>query len=153
TPGRILAATVDPKLNDPPEPALFTSSDRGSSWSVESSRLPSPFTSLVIDPSRPAIVYAVSNGFGLHGFFRSIDGGQRYVFPNLIESTQVLADPLRPDRLYLTAPGTGVQTSADGGRTWSNMNSGLTDSSVTALALDGSGGYLYAATNSGVFAF
>lgn len=64
----------------------------------------------------------------------------------------LVAHPLEPEILYLGAFGSGVYTSADGGRRWTATSRGLDDLTVLALAIDPvSPRVMYAATDSGVF--
>jgi photosystem II stability/assembly factor-like uncharacterized protein len=128
-------------------PALQVSSDGGSTWTSAARSLPNVFTTLVVDPFHSATII----GGGPSGIFRSTDGGQTFSTQSTAAVVQIVADPVHSGRFYAAIPPNGVLTSSDGGATWAAMNTGLTDLGVNALALDPSAGYLYAATNSGVF--
>jgi hypothetical protein len=53
--------------------------------------------------------------------------------------------------LFATVAGHGVQTSTDGGVTWSDASAGLPTQDVQALVADSFGGGLYASTGNGVY--
>jgi photosystem II stability/assembly factor-like uncharacterized protein len=66
--------------------------------------------------------------------------------------TALVVDPATPTTLYAASNGTGVFKSSDGGRSWIEVNSGLTNSDVLALVIDPhSPATLYAGTLDGVF--
>ena len=58
-------------------------------------------------------------------------------------------DPSAPDRVYVVVGTSGVKSSDDGGRTWTDL--GLADQKVNGVALGVNGRNLYAATDRGVF--
>ena len=149
TPGRLYAATVGPSGVLPPVPSFFTSSDGGSTWTRSAAIPPGTFATLVVDPFQPSTIY----GGGPSGIFRSEDGGKTFVLRNAAAAVQIVADPAQAGRLYAATPGSGVLATADAGTSWTPSNAGLTNLQTTAIALDASGGYLYAATNTGLFAF
>jgi len=63
----------------------------------------------------------------------------------------IAASPADPDALFTAGNGGGVFRSADGGRSWTALDAGLTNTDVAGLAPDSSGRRLYAATGDGVF--
>jgi hypothetical protein len=126
---------------------LYASSDGGATWTQSASNMPGAFVTMVVDPFHTSTVV----GGGLTGIFRSTDSGQTFSTQSAAAVVQIVADPASSGRFYAAIPPNGVLTSSDDGATWTSMNTGLTDLAVSALALDASGGYLYAATNSGVF--
>jgi photosystem II stability/assembly factor-like uncharacterized protein len=151
TRGRLYAAAVifETEPWSPATPVLFESSDGGSTWTRARTNLPGVFATLVVDPFQPSTIF----GGGTTGIARSDDGGQTFVSENAIPAAQIVADPVHPGRLYAATSANGVLASSDGGTIWTSLNPGLTNLAVNALALDASGGYLYAATNSGVFVY
>jgi photosystem II stability/assembly factor-like uncharacterized protein len=149
TPGRLYAAAAGPSGVLPPVPVLFTSSDGGSTWTRSAAILPAIFAILVVDPFQSSGIY----GGGATGIFRSNDGGQTFVSESAVPATQIVADPVHAGRLYAATPTSGVLASADAGATWTPLNTGLTNLTVSALALDAAAGYLYAATWTGVFVY
>ncbi len=151
TPGRMYAAAVlfESVPLGPATAVLFASGDAGTTWTRSAANLPDAFSTLVVDPFQPSTII----GGAASGIFRSRDEGQNFVSVSAISATRIVADPLHPGRLYAATPANGVLASADGGATWSPLNAGLTNLAVSAIALDASGGYLYAATYSGVFVY
>ncbi len=147
---------------------VFKSTNGGQNWTAASSGLPAValfgipgilpvVTSLAIDPSNPATVYAgVTAGELTDGVFKSTDGGQSWTAVNFdLTPTSVFAlvlDPASPATIYAGTFGKGVFKSSTGGQSWAAINSGLAAAVVPALALDvSSPGTLYAGTGNGVF--
>jgi photosystem II stability/assembly factor-like uncharacterized protein len=102
------------------EPALFTSTDSGATWTKLAAR------GLVSPPvGRQALAVAAKSGgrivlAGLQdGLYRSEDGGQNWTRANRdprITPVGVIADPTNPDLVYVTQ--TALYRSTDGGRTF-----------------------------------
>jgi photosystem II stability/assembly factor-like uncharacterized protein len=149
TPGRLYAAAIGPSGLLPGVPAFFTSSDRGTTWTRSAAIPAATFTTLVVDLFQPSRILAGSPS----GIFGSDDAGQTFALKSALPATQFVADPVHAGSFFAATPANGVLASSDGGVTWSTRNAGLTDLAVNALALDATGGYLYGATNSGVFAY
>jgi photosystem II stability/assembly factor-like uncharacterized protein len=86
--------------------------------------------------------------------FRTGDTG-----PLTMRVSSLLVSPRDPNVLYagttsfwsnrLLVGGRGVLRSADGGRTWQNVSSGLQNTAVLSLAVSPDGGWLYAGTEQG----
>ncbi|GAA4489152.1 hypothetical protein GCM10023191_019490 [Actinoallomurus oryzae] len=86
--------------------------------------------------------------------FRTGDAG-----PLTMRVSSLLVSPRDPNVLYagttsfrpngLLVGGRGVLRSADGGRTWQNVSSGLQNTAVLSLAISPDGGWLYAGTDQG----
>ena len=107
---------------------------------------PSVFA-LAIDPSAPATLYASTYAGGV---FKSTNGGESWSAINTGFDTRyriivsaLAIDPSAPATLYAGTshdvefgPGDGVFKSTNGGKSWSEINAGLTDPSVLALAID-----------------
>ena len=149
TPGRLYAAAVSALGLSPPEPAFYASSDRGTTWTRSTASPPDTFTTLIVDLFQPSRIF----GGGPSGIYRSDDAGQTFALKSALPATQFVSDPVHAGSFFAATPATGVLASSDGGGTWITRNAGLTSLAVNALALDASGGYLYAATNSAVFAY
>jgi subtilisin family serine protease len=93
----------------------------------------------------------------------STDGGRTFrtgnAGPLVMRVSSLLVSPRDPDVLYagttsywqngLLLGGRGVLRSADGGRTWQNVSSGLQNTAVLSLAVSPDGGWLYAGTEQG----
>ena len=123
---------------------------------------------LAIDPVTPTTLYA---GDALGNVIKSTDGGKNWSEVSTDVSGNVWAlaiDPVTPttlyagatrDTVYAKAPSGGVFKSTDGGKHWSPVNTGLTDTDVEALAIDPvtptilyagtSGGGVFKSTNGG----
>lgn len=117
-----------------------------------------PFHSLAVDPSNPAVAYV---GTEANGIFKTTDGGQNWTrLRNGLKCTiahtfysqmfDIAVDPTTPQTLYAAAingPGPvspvtnpsasgGVYKSTDGGVTWVQKNSGLASTYVTYVLVD-----------------
>ena len=67
--------------------------------------------------------------------------------------TALAVDPVHPATLYAATSGSGIFRSTDAGRTWRPFNAGLDVLDIASLAIDATGGRLYAGTvNGGVVA-
>ena len=130
-------------------PIVLRSDDDGGGWVDVSHGLPqtgqsqTALEAIVIDPTDNNVVYAATDS----GFFKTIDSGASWSatgagFPVNPVSTLVV-DPSHPNIVYAafgvsqaTGQGAGVFASVDGGATWNARNTGLTDLTLTALAID-----------------
>jgi photosystem II stability/assembly factor-like uncharacterized protein len=124
-------------LIDPADPArayflsdgaLFRSVDGGAHWAL--ARQPGNTiyfygAALALAPSAPATLYVVLPADGR--IFRSDDGALTWrpvgEAPRSQAPWSLLVDPRSPDRLY--AAGIGVSLSADGGKSWRQIATGL----------------------------
>ncbi|MCX5973489.1 MAG: hypothetical protein NTU59_02190, partial [Coprothermobacterota bacterium] len=144
---------------------VFKSSDVGVSWATSSSGLTdSTVQCLALDPSNSQTLYAGT----LEGVFRMTpkqsptatsasptptptnDDVTVGVWEQLA-SGDVLSlaiDPSNPQTLYAGTAGAGVSKSSDGGVSWADSSSGLTNSTVYSLVIDPSG-TLYAGIDGG----
>lgn len=118
TPGQPPPAPGEPPFK--PEPALFTSTDAGATWTKLAAKgLASPPVGRqalgVVAKSGGRIVLA-----GLQdGLYRSEDGGENWTRANRdprITPVGVITDPSNPDLVYVTQ--TALYRSTDGGRTF-----------------------------------
>jgi hypothetical protein len=150
TPSRLFAATAAASSGVPALPALFVTSDGGTTWTALPASLPGAVATLAVDPSRGSTVYA-RIASDTTGVFRSDDGGQSFQSLGAFATSRIVLDPAHPGQLYAATLGLGVEASTDRGSTWQAMNAGLTDLNVAGLAIDATRRYLYAATSSGVF--
>jgi photosystem II stability/assembly factor-like uncharacterized protein len=118
---------------------VLRSDDNGETWRLaegsdgkpDLAGPPEPFIypdvhSISVHPSSPDLVYAPTGG----GFYRSNDGGRAWTYNYDCYCRAVWVDPLDPDHLILS-PADGVdsngriETTHDGGRTWSLASNGL----------------------------
>jgi len=106
---------------------------------------------VVIDPVNTANIYATDNY--AFGFAKSTDGGETWAFANAPFVLQSLVfDRQNPPLLYASSYFVGVFRSKDDGNTWDSFNTGLSDFTVSSLAVDASGTRLYVGTyDDGVF--
>ncbi|WP_447969995.1 WD40/YVTN/BNR-like repeat-containing protein [Nitrospira sp. M1] len=138
--------------------AVYKSRDTGESWErFEGELTRTRVISLAIDPELPATIFAGTNG---DGTYISPDGGRSWHQFNhgLQKGTisaivnQVVFDPKGSQTLY-AATTVGVFRSTDGGRTWAERMSGMTEINfVVSLAIDPlKPDILYAGTTGGVY--
>ncbi|MEW5826344.1 MAG: hypothetical protein AB1778_05880 [Candidatus Bipolaricaulota bacterium] len=118
------------------------STDGGEHWRTLDNGWPEEqwVFSIAFDPADPDILYACSKngeneGTGRDGFhgivMKSIDGGNGWFeimngLDRRCEFYKIIADPMRPGRLYLATDSRGVLLSNDSGDTWEAWNTGLT---------------------------
>ena len=110
--------------------ALWKSADFGGTWTpivTNTSLDASPAFDIAVPPSGGGtVIYICHGSFGL-----SQDGGTTWTDISTPASTHGMAvDPLNRQVIYLSAPGSGVLKSTDGGATW-NL---LANSPVIAIA-------------------
>ncbi len=132
---------------------LFKSFDGGSTWRQSGVISTSSVSAgaLVIDPTRPYIAYAGTEG----SLYKSVDAGVTWtgLSTSMYGVTAIAFDPRNPDTLYAATRFQGVFRSPDGGESWTPFNAGLTNLSATSLAIDPSGTVLHVGTSGGVFDF
>ena len=101
---------------------------------------PSGVRALAVDPRDGHLLKATSDGL-----FQSLDGGkswQAMVLPDDIAGnavSQVAIHKDRPDTIYIAGEQIGIWRSRDAGKSWEKITRGLTNESVTALALHSNG--------------
>jgi photosystem II stability/assembly factor-like uncharacterized protein len=170
---RIEALAVDP--NDPDRVYLAAevngvhiTEDGGDTWRWV---VGSPWaTSIVVDPTDPATLYAGAvcfecDLFPKNGVFKSTDRGETWTqmnvgLPEEASVSSVAVDPSDPQIVYAGGndPGGhtdrfGVYRSTDGGSSWSPFNEGLRVLGVYALAVTPSGSVVHAGTDAGAFEY
>jgi photosystem II stability/assembly factor-like uncharacterized protein len=110
-------------------------------------------TSIIVDASRPATVYAATIGSGT---YKTCDGGQTWMASSAgLPDTDILTLALDPSSPWIVYAGTssGVFKSVNGGVSWNTAGSDLSSTPIRALAIDPRWPTtIYAATeHSGVF--
>ena len=134
---------------------VLKSTDGGMSWQASAAGLPAAsIVALAVDPQTPTTLYAatvetVTNGGGRSGVFKSVDAGGSWTPANTglpADRPGVFAlaiDPQTPSTLYAgtatstyTGAGAGVFKSMDGAATWTALEAGLSETEITALAVD-----------------
>ena len=118
--------------------------DGGANWTPIVG-IPSAVQSLAIDPQHSDTVFA---GTTRGDIFRSRNGGvsglswQRVARPPTLPRSHQYAivaiaiDPRDPDNVYAARRTGGIIKSTDGGTSWYQANTGLTDKHVNTLAID-----------------
>ncbi len=141
TPSEIFAIEFDERGN-----SLSRSEDGGAQWETLTTGLLDPL-GIFPHPSEEDTIYAA----GIDGVYVSGDHGETWERSGLdgVIVTVLLIDPRSPDRLYAGTLSRGVFVSLDRGLSWSPFNTGLTEISVSSLAIDASGTRIFAGTNGG----
>jgi len=136
---------------------VYKTSTRAKRWAKANEGLISPallsssralmVNSLLIDPSRPDIVYAAT----LDGLYKTTDGARAWTRVGLALPDQMInvmaLDLSSPGTLYV-AGRRGLSKSADGGATWQEKNAGLGSLNIRSLAVSpGDPQTLYLGTN------
>jgi photosystem II stability/assembly factor-like uncharacterized protein len=132
---------------------VFKTTDGGNQWFPVNSGLTSlNISRLVIDPSTPEIIYAVSPRSGI---FKSTDGGLNWILVgegyNSFDIDTLAIDPITTTTLYVGLIGTrgGVFKSVDGGMTWAKTR--LINTEVSIIEPDSmSPGTIYAVADGGL---
>src|SRR5262249_11029158 len=150
---------------------LFHSADSATTFTAGNIGLNNfDFTSIVVDPGNPNIIYVSTNGAGV---FKSVDTGLNWqpfdgtgstALPTLSINT-LAVDPATTGagaNLYVGTANNGVWKSTNGGNTWTAIDNGLmlpgftTPADVTALAIVpnapvGTPATVYAGGSQGIF--
>jgi len=130
---------------------IYKTSDGGDTWSYLSD--PGQVVALAMHPANSNTLYAITT----EDVLISEDGGQDFRSIKGLISAQrlsdIVLDPLNPERVYLGTKDQGIFYSENAGASWQQMK-GLGDPRVTSLAFfSGSSRWLYAGTHgSGVWA-
>jgi photosystem II stability/assembly factor-like uncharacterized protein len=154
---------------DPTNPAtvyagatgVFKSTDGGAHWTasntgltrcfVDDITLPCSVTTLAIDGTAPATLYAGAT----IGVFKSVDGGAHWVFLNTgadMPVTALMIAPTTPATIYVGIWNHGVLESTDGGATWTRTNASLSETDIFTLAVHPTTPTtVYSGTRAGVF--
>jgi photosystem II stability/assembly factor-like uncharacterized protein len=131
---------------------VYKSTDGGKSWKHMGLKDSHSVARIVIHPTNPDVVYVAVLGHlwapnPERGLYKSTDGGKTWVLAKFIDENtgfiDLVMDPTDPDTLYAAAyqvrrdafsggnpatmwgPGSGLFRTADGGKTWAKMTSGL----------------------------
>ena len=142
-----------------PEPhgGVYKSTDAGVSWSRLTNGIENTMVrALAINPQDPAVIYAGTlQGIQPKGppkLYKSTDSGSTWheVTGRVFETFALLIDPKRPQTLYAGKLVSGVFRSTDGGMLWQDVNDGLFNSNVLAMAFHpGNPDVVYAGTVKG----
>jgi hypothetical protein len=94
---------------------LLASADRGAGMALRGNLPAGEVTSIEIDPSNPARMYAVVYKKGL---YRTTAGADGFSLVKAFDASRVFMNPGFPDTLYLVGVDSNTITSHDGGATW-----------------------------------
>jgi len=146
---------IDPKTHSniyiATKEGIYKSTDGGKNWMWSSTDIEvSSVSSVVIDPSRPKILYASGTGI-----YKSEDSGKTWDLLGLEDESirSIVLDPQNTDIIY--AGGRGVLKTTNGGKTW--IDTGLTSKYdripfVHDIEIvEGNPSTLYVATNLGIY--
>jgi uncharacterized protein (TIGR03437 family) len=101
---------------------LFKSADHGDSWNTVGSGLSGAITGLTSDPSKSGRLFAATGT----AFFVSEDYAETWTNVLNRPAWTITIDSKAPSTIYATTRTQGVFRSLDGGRTWQEINNGLT---------------------------
>ena len=135
-----------------PEPyggSIFVSRDNGANWTKRGRGIGSAFVAIAADPFQDGVFYVGTST----GVFRSADDGMTWQGPSAgLPPSPILAlvaDPVRPGRLYTATEGGGVYRTIDGAQTWEVFSSGLGSLQARPLVISPDGRRLHAGTMGG----
>ncbi len=137
---------------------IYRSDDGGASWKHMGLRESEHISKIVVHPHDPDIIWVAAQGplwssGGERGVYMSEDGGQSWTRTlgddMWTGATELVVDPDDPQTLYAATwdrhrtvaaymgggPGSGLHRSADGGKTWSRLSSGLPTSRMGKIGL------------------
>jgi photosystem II stability/assembly factor-like uncharacterized protein len=127
---------------------VFKTIDGGNTWNAVNFGLTGPsaiVSQIVISPSNPDIIIIHVESPNI--IFKSIDRGSTWDIVNLSGLITTLAiDPGNPDIIYAGTSTSGVSKSTDGGATWNQANSGLTEMANTIVVDPSDSNIVYAGT-------
>ena len=118
---------------------LWKSTDRGATWKELDTAIYNDFVDLVVAPSSPSTLYALSRRGVI---LWSIDGGKGWnASPRIARNvvpTSLAVDPLLPKTVYVGSE-RGIYKTKDGGDTWSLFSNAFAGRPVFPLEISGSG--------------
>ena len=114
--------------------AVYRTEDGGASWTkLTASGLGGYVYDLVVDPASSEVLFAGTGS----GIYRSQDGGSSFSrIGASVNRTNSLLPPDATDTMYAGTENQGVWVSYDAGDTWEQMNTGLEELTINALAID-----------------
>jgi len=154
---RVHSVAVDPTnastIYAGTDDGVFKSTDGASTWKKAATGASLVAVStLAIDPSTPARLFAIANASSGPAVYRTQDGGATWTnvgsFPS--EATALAVDPRAPSRVFTTA-NAAFQRSTDGGATWTAATNDHFFGFGWSFAFPPTGTSVYAATDHGVY--
>ena len=109
---------------------MFKSVDYGDTWKATGSALSGAITHFTPDPSKSGRLFAATST----AFFLSEDNADTWT--NILNrpAWTITIDSKAPSTVYATSRTQGISRSLDGGRTWQDINNGLTSLSMGRTA-------------------
>jgi photosystem II stability/assembly factor-like uncharacterized protein len=137
---------------------LYRSLDGGSTWEQRGLKESEHIGSIVVDPRDSKTVYVAAQGplwskGGERGVYKTTDGGESWERllgdDEYTGANEVVMDPNNPDVLYAAmqqrlrtvaalmngGPGSGIQKSTDGGKSWAKLSTGLPKEDMGRIGL------------------
>ena len=138
---------------------VYKSTDGGRTWTNTGLKLSGNIGRIAIDPKNSAVVYVAAqgplwSGGGERGVYKTTDGGATWTQVlkgdnDWTGANEVHLDPRNPDVLYAVmwqrfrrqwgfidgGPGSGIQKSIDGGKTWKKLTTGLPTEEMGKIGL------------------
>lgn len=137
---------------------VYKSLDGGTTWKNMGLKTSEHIGRIIVHPENSNIVYVAAIGplwskGGERGLYKTINGGETWEAVLTVDEhtgvNDVLMDPRNPDVLYVSTfqrrrhvftyvgggPGSGMQKSTDGGKTWNKINKGLPTTELGRIGL------------------
>ncbi len=137
---------------------IYKSDDGGETWEKKGLTASEHISKIIVHPEDPDTLWVAAQGplwsaGGERGVFMTTDGGQTWT--NVLSAgaytgaTDLIIDPRNPDRLYAAlwqhhrtvaayvggGPESGLWTSEDAGKTWTELKTGLPDGNMGKIGL------------------
>jgi photosystem II stability/assembly factor-like uncharacterized protein len=138
---------------------VYKTTDGGRTWTNTGLKLSGNIGRIAIDPRNSAVVYVAAqgplwSGGGERGVYKTTDGGATWTQVlkgdnDWTGANEVHLDPRNPDVVYAVmwqrfrrqwgfidgGPGSGIQKSIDGGKTWKKLTTGLPTEEMGKIGL------------------
>jgi photosystem II stability/assembly factor-like uncharacterized protein len=133
---------------------MYKSTDAGKTWNHMGLKNSYYVTRIRIHPKNPDIVYVAATGWRgsndpERGVFKTTDGGKTWEKSlkvmdgdDYVGAGDLIMDPSDPETLYASAwdrkggEASSIYKTIDGGKTWTEMNSGLPQNRIDKIGLD-----------------
>ncbi|MEE9501935.1 MAG: hypothetical protein V3V48_07665 [Candidatus Aminicenantaceae bacterium] len=133
---------------------MYKSSDAGKTWNHMGLKNSYYVTRIRIHPKNPDIIYVAATGWRgsndpERGVFKTTDGGKTWEKSlnvmdgdDYVGAGDLVMDPSDPETLYASAwdrkggEASSIYKTIDGGKTWTEMNSGLPQNRIDKIGLD-----------------
>ncbi len=133
---------------------MYKSTDAGKTWNHMGLKNSYYVTRIRIHPKNPDIIYVAATGWRgsndpERGVFKTTDGGKTWEKSlkvmdgdDYVGAGDLIMDPSDPEILYASAwdrkggEASSIYKTIDGGKTWAEMNSGLSQNRIDKIGLD-----------------